>query len=281
MKSIRLVAVDVDGTLMDSEGRLSDLVREALRAANQRGIRLAIVSGRNYQGVNYILGQLGLELWFISSNGAYTGNLRLGKVLGRHFLKPEDAEMVIRIGRSLNAGIFLEREDGVYWEGPKFHLVKLNSVKGIPLKVTDDLFQLESSRPLKITLVGEPGDLPRFYAELSACNLEIDVVQSTDHSLEVNRKGVNKGKALKRLANYLKIPLAEVMAVGDGENDIPMFRVAGTSVAMGNAPLAVRQAADLVAPTNDEDGLAWALHLAMDEAASSGAELKGGLESTP
>jgi Cof subfamily protein (haloacid dehalogenase superfamily) len=279
MKPVRLVAVDVDGTLMDSEGRLSDPVREALHTANEHGIQLAIVSGRNYQGVNYILGQLGLELWFISSNGAYIGNLHLGKVLERHFLKRKDAEMVIRIGRSLGAGIFFEREDGVYWEGPKFHLVKLNSVKGIPLKQTEDLFQLESSRPLKITLVGEPGDLPRFYAGLSAGNLDIDVVQSTDHSLEVNRKGVNKGKALKRLATYLKIPLAEVMAVGDGENDIPMFKVAGTSVAMGNAPLAVQQVADLVAPTNDEDGLAWALQLAMDGAASSPAGLKGGLES--
>ncbi|MCL4560908.1 MAG: Cof-type HAD-IIB family hydrolase [Chloroflexi bacterium] len=281
MKPVRLVAVDVDGTLMDSEGRLSNPVREALREANDLGLQLAIVSGRNYQGVNYIMNQLGLELWFISSNGAYTANLHLGKVLARHFLKRKDAETVIRIGRSLNAGIFFEREDGVYWEGPKFHLVKLNSVKGIPLKVTEDLFQLESSRPLKITLVGEPEDLPRFFTELSACNLEIDVVQSTDHSLEVNRKGVNKGKALKRLADYLEIPLAEVMAVGDGENDLSMFKVAGTSVAMGNASPEVQQAADLVAPTNDEDGLAWALDLAMDGIQNTGAYPKGGLERMP
>ncbi len=278
MKSVRLIAVDVDGTLMDSEGRLSDPVRRALHAADTSGLQIAIVSGRNYQGVNYILNQLGLELWFISSNGAQSGNLHLGKILAQHFLRRKDADRVIHIGRSLKAGIFLEREDGVYWEGPKFHLVKLNSVKGIPLKVTEDLFSLARSRPLKITLVGEPEDLPKFYAALNAADLEIDVVQSTDHSLEVNRKGINKGKALKRLASYLHIPLAEVMAVGDGENDISMFQVVGTSVAMGNAPPAVQQVADLVAPTNDEDGLAWVLHLAMERAANPATGQEGKLE---
>jgi hydroxymethylpyrimidine pyrophosphatase-like HAD family hydrolase len=77
--------------------------------------------------------------------------------------------------------------------------------------------------------------------------------------LEITRRGVNKGVALRSLAAHLQVPMEQVAAVGDGENDIYMFREAGLSIAMGNAPLVVKQAADLIASSNDEDGLVWAL----------------------
>ena len=84
--------------------------------------------------------------------------------------------------------------------------------------------------------------------------------------MEITPAGVNKGVAVQHMASYLNIPMSQVMAVGDGENDIPMIKVAGLGVAMGNAPQVVKDAADLVVPTNDEDGLVKALQLANGKA---------------
>jgi hydroxymethylpyrimidine pyrophosphatase-like HAD family hydrolase len=84
-------------------------------------------------------------------------------------------------------------------------------------------------------------------------------VQTSPKYLDFYCEGVNKGSAVKRLAQHLGIPLERVIAIGDYYNDLDMFKIAGLSIAMGNAPSEVRRAADLVAPANDEGGAAWAI----------------------
>jgi Cof subfamily protein (haloacid dehalogenase superfamily) len=96
-------------------------------------------------------------------------------------------------------------------------------------------------------------------------DLDINLTYSAPHYLEITRHGVTKGAALTNLARFLGIPLEQVAAVGDGENDISMFEVAGMSIAMGNAAPQIQQAADLVAPSNDEDGLVWALKVVEEQ----------------
>ena len=129
----------------------------------------------------------------------------------------------------------------------------------------EDLLQVLQTEPLKLVLVKDHTDLLENEAKLRRLNLDINLVYSAPHYLEITRRGVTKGAAVANLASFLGIPAERVAAVGDGENDISMFEVAGLAIAMGNAAPQVQQAADLVAPTNDQDGLVWALKVVEEQ----------------
>ena len=114
-------------------------------------------------------------------------------------------------------------------------------------------------------MVEDHSTLVESEAKLRRLELDINLVYSAPHYLEITRRGVTKGAAVANLTRFLGIPPERVAAVGDGENDISMFEVAGLAIAMGNAAPHVQQAADLVAPSNDEDGLAWALKVVEEQ----------------
>jgi len=104
-----------------------------------------------------------------------------------------------------------------------------------------------------------PDLLSKIERKLRLLNLPVYLTYSAPTYLEITRSGINKGEALKILATYLAIPLEHILVIGDSHNDISMFDIAGIAVAMGNAPEEVKAAANLVAPSNDEDGVAWVL----------------------
>jgi Cof subfamily protein (haloacid dehalogenase superfamily) len=122
----------------------------------------------------------------------------------------------------------------------------------------DDILRA-CAEPTKINICSNPGHLLEIEKELRLLNLPIYLTYSAPIALEITRLGINKGEALKILAAYLAIPLERILVIGDSHNDISMFKIAGMAVAMGNAPSEVKATADLVAPSNDEDGVAWVL----------------------
>jgi Cof subfamily protein (haloacid dehalogenase superfamily) len=262
---LQLIAVDVDGTLINSRGEITAPVREAIHRLNINDLQISIVSGRNTLGVESIMAQLGLSGWCISSGGALTINSLTGQVLERHLLDRGDAEVIIRAGREAHTGMLLEQALQIYWEGPRPLIPDIIDMEKIQLHIVDDLLHELHGDPLKLVLVKDHAALLESEAKLRRMNLDINLVYSAPHYLEITRREVTKGAALANLARFLGIPAERVAAVGDGENDISMFEVAGLAIAMGNAAPHVRQAADLVAPSNDEDGLAWALKVVEEQ----------------
>lgn len=262
---IRLVALDVDGTLTNSRGEITAPVREAIRHFNTHAMPILIASGRNTQGVESVMAQLGLNGWCISSGGALTIYPPTGQVLERHLLERGDAEAVIRLAREANTGILLEQALIIYWEGPQTFIPDIIDWEKIPLKIGEDLLKILNTDPLKLVLVEQHAALMEIEARLRLLNLNIHLTYSAPTYLEITRRGVTKGAALTNLARHLKIPLEQVAAIGDGENDISMFKAVGLAIAMGNAAPHVQQAADLVAPSNDDDGLVWALKVVEDQ----------------
>jgi Cof subfamily protein (haloacid dehalogenase superfamily) len=256
---IRLIAMDVDGTLINSRGEITIPVREAIQRVNTNGIQILIISGRNTLSVESLMAQLGLSGWCISSGGALTINSLTGQVLERHLLDCDDARTIIHIGRESQAGILLEQALKIYWEGPQAYIPDIIDQAKIQLHAVEDLLQVLQTEPLKLVLVKEHAALMEIEAGLRQLDLNINLTYSAPHYLEITRRGVTKGAALANLIRLLEIPSEQVAAVGDGENDISMFEAAGLAIAMGNAAPHVQQAADLVAPTNDQDGVAWAL----------------------
>jgi HAD superfamily hydrolase (TIGR01484 family) len=152
---LQLIALDVDGTLTNSRGEITAPVREAIHHLNMNEIRISIVSGRNTQGVESIMAQLGLNGWCISSGGALTINSLTGEVLERHLLDCSDAEVIIRTAREGHTGMLLEQALQLYWEGPRALIPDIIDLEKIQLHIVEDLLQVLQTDPLKLVLVKE------------------------------------------------------------------------------------------------------------------------------
>lgn len=263
-----LVAIDIDGTLVTSENKLSVAVASLIHETQARGIGVTLVSGRAKMKVTPLLKELGLMLPYISSGGAHIIDPSNGlTILHRSLGQAETAE-IVELARAEQVSIFSQEPDHLFYEGSIEDLDQLIAVSKIDAIGVGD-FQVEILRvddilqaiadPSKITLYGEPDILLEIEKKLQLLNLPIYLTYSVPTYLEITRSGVNKGEALKLLAAYLAVPLERILVIGDGQNDTSMFEIAGMAVAMGNAPEEVKAIANVVAPSNDEDGVVWVL----------------------
>ena len=264
----KLVAIDVDGTLVTSENKLSTGVVSLIREIQARGIGVTLVSGRPKLKMIPLLKELGLTLPYIGSGGAYIADPSNNLVILHYPLTQEETVEIVELARAAKAPIISQEPDHLYYEGGIKELEQLIAISRINITGVensqveilrvDDVLQA-CAEPTKITLCGEPDLLLKIERKLRLLNLPIYLTYSAPTYLEITRSGVNKGEALKIVATYLAIPLEYILVIGDSHNDLSMFEVAGMAIAMGNAPEEVKAAADLVAPSNDEDGVAWIL----------------------
>jgi len=254
-----LVATDVDGTLLNSRDELLPAVEEAVREARRQGVRLSLVSGRAKPALSWLLRALDMDQPFIASGGTYIENPVSGQAIHRQGLAWTDAEATVRLARAAGASVFFDYPEWLYGELKPQHMDLLYGVDLSHLKVVDDLLRDSAGDPMKVALVGDAGLMADMAEQIRQHDPSLHVVFAFPTCLNVSRAGVNKGTAVAWLANYLQIPLSRVVTIGNQDNDICMFEVAGLSVAVGNAAPEVRAAADVVAPSNDEGGVAWVL----------------------
>jgi len=254
-----LVATDVDGTLLNSRDELSPEVEEALREARQQGVRVSLVSGRAKPALLGVLRALDLDQPFIASGGAYIEDPVSGQVIHHQGLPWTDAEAVVRMVRAADVSVFFEYPEWSYGELKPRHTGLLYGVELSRLKVVDDLLHDSAGDPTKVALVGEAALIAEMAERMRRYNPSLHAVFAFPTCLNVSRAGVNKGTAVARLAAHFRIPLARVVTIGNQDNDVCMFEVAGLAVAVGNAAPEVRAAAHVVAPSNDEAGVDWVL----------------------
>ena len=119
--------------------------------------------------------------------------------------------------------------------------------------------QVLDEDPIKAVIVGEPGTIQAALAEIESLQLPFNLAMSGPNSVDILAKGINKGSGLRALVSVSKIPLERIAVIGDWLNDLDMFKASHFSIAMGNAPEELKAEADLIAPSNDEGGVAWAL----------------------
>jgi Cof subfamily protein (haloacid dehalogenase superfamily) len=254
-----LVAVDVDGTLLDSQGELSPGTAEAFQEARQQGVRLTLVSGRAKVSLLHILEALRIDQPYIAAQGAYIADPISGEVIHQQAMSQQDTEAIVRIARALDVSVFYENPDRIYGEMKPRHANLVHGDEHVALVLVDDLLHEAPGPPPKMAILGEPELLRQVEQRIRSHNPSLHAAYPFPTALDVSRPGVTKGVALRKLAHHFGIPLSRVVAIGDQNNDLTMFEVAGLSVAMGNAPPEVKAAADIVAPSNDEGGVAWAL----------------------
>ena len=270
MPHYRLIAIDIDGTLLDSHSQLRPTVRAALRHADEAGVHVLLCTGRRYRSALPVAQDAGLPLPLVCHSGA------LVKDTGSHHTLHATTLTSAALGALLDAladeGLAAFAYTDTYERGhdfaverdaslTRFHedylaknsgcFVEVDSLRG---DLGTDVVQvctfaeLDELRNIKQRL-GE------MLAGLVTCHL-LSAPAYIGHFLEFQSRDASKWAAITTLAAGYDVALGQVVAIGDNENDISMIRAAGLGVAMGNAHYAVKSAADVVAASNDEDGVA-------------------------
>jgi Cof subfamily protein (haloacid dehalogenase superfamily) len=269
---IRLLAVDIDGTLLNPQFQISDTDMAALRRAHQEGVEVLLVTGRRHTFALPIAQQLGFDLWLVSSNGAVTRSLS-GQTFHRDLLPLATCRKLCAAMREFRGNtvltfdidgkgaIVLEdmRElNGSIQRWLEKNLEYINFVIPIEDSLTTD--------PVQAMFCGPIARMHQALVRLAACGAEKDItVLRTEYPLrdlsivDVLNRGCSKGHALERWANYRGIPRGQVMAIGDNYNDVEMLAFAGVPFIMGNACDELRAKGWPVTLPNDQNGVATAI----------------------
>jgi Cof subfamily protein (haloacid dehalogenase superfamily) len=268
MAKIKLVALDVDGTLVRSDLSLSPSVIRAVESLRDAGILVAINTGRSMGELIDLRRSLPWIRYFIVSNGATGLDTEPNETFYENHLPLSIAREIEREARNYRTLTQVYADGTSYFDESLWphisrfgteHMHHPSLIAGYtPAQHVGDLLASRTNDIEKLYISFEDlSDLPRLRAYCET--FPVDLVVSIQNGLEVNQKGVEKGTGLLALCKYLDSSPEEVAVVGDGEADIAMFRHAGLSIAMENAQQSVKDAATLVAPSNDSDGAVWAI----------------------
>lgn len=259
----RLIVLDVDGTLVDRERRISPDTLRALEAAQASGIRVTLATGRMFASALPYARKIRADAPLILYNGARIQDPINGAILYSAHLPRDQALRALRLAQQsgLHANLYLGEH--IYIERVSETSRESARKDGVEQVAVGDLVGFLEGRqedPVKILLIGPGERLEAFAAAYRAGTQDLPhLVRSEPTYLEILRRGVSKGAALLRLCELVGIPPSAAVAFGDNLNDLEMIQAAGLGVAMGNAHAALKQAARVVAPSNDEDGVAAVL----------------------
>lgn len=260
----RLLAIDLDGTLFNSQHEISQANRLAVWRAHEAGLNPVIVTGRGRLGAEMALDWLGLDLPFICSAGALVceGKSvdRVRVLSARTFHQPGQLGQVISFARQQKAGLVADALHGNTWFGADdfgSQLDPLTAAYAYESRRTESP-ETDFDRPLlKVTLAAGPHTLEQAGRLLDAACPDLHHVYAGLQYVDITAQGVNKGSALEILAAHLGVEKTGIVSVGDQPIDVSMFAVSGLAVAMGNAHPQAQAAAQVLAPSNDQDGVAW------------------------
>jgi Cof subfamily protein (haloacid dehalogenase superfamily) len=262
---VRMLATDLDGTLLRPDGTVSDRTRAALRAADAAGLLIAFVTGRPPRWLDAIIDETGHLGVAVGANGAVLYDLAEERVVSAH---PIDVATLHALADDLRAAFpavhfGLEYGDGFAAEPGYVHDWAINPRRdrhGNPMAapVVGELAEIVTRPVLKLLVKDRAADVDTFLTRADAL---LAGRASVTHSsrfglLEIAAPGVTKASGLAELADRCGIAAAEVVAIGDMPNDVPMLEWAGTSYAVGNGHPAARTAADAVLGSNEDDAVA-------------------------
>ena len=259
--NIKLIASDLDGTLLNSSGILQERTEAAIRAAEGLGISFTISTGRMFCSAARFARQVGVKIPLICYNGAMIRSLD-GTTFSHEMLDMGVARRLLEIFRERDIYVQSYVDDVLYvknWRDSEYQdYMKHYGIDGVA--IGDALYdpQIPPTKLLATTEgVGESRHLIREIADIFGDSLYI--TSSNSEFVEMMNPNVNKAKALATLAGMLGIGMENVMALGDGENDVEMIRESGLGVAMSNGRQSAKGAANATAPANDDLGVAWAI----------------------
>ncbi len=272
IEKIRIIATDLDGTLLNADGMLSERTAAALKRARSRGFHFVASTGRAFHTIpDFIKKTEGME-YMVTSNGARVVRMPSGETLSESLLSAEDVEHVMPWISDGTHLIEIFTEGRVYMDQrcmddlAGFGITSAWSqhyrrTTRIPVPDCLELARTAPDRIENINIMFSPADEDKRLA--MAAELQrlpgLNVVSSAAHNIAIGSRRTSKAGGLLQVARYYGLGLENVIAFGDSTNDRHMIESCGIGVAMGNAADEVKEAADLIAPPNTEDGVARVL----------------------
>ncbi len=264
---IRLLCMDIDGTLLDSAHKLPSENRRAIQWAAEQGITTCLMTARPPQATKPIMDALGISGPLVFFSGAlimradeiiYDARIPNATTM-RIVMETSNRHLHLSIYR--NEDWYVSKEDG--WSRQE------SAITGVKPVITRDLKELVTywgpDGAHKLLCMGEPLEIEKLGRAVVRKKLPLNLLRSKDEYLEIMPEDVGKAEAMKLLCSHLDIPLSCVMAIGDHDNDCGMLHDAGFGVAMGNASEAAKQAARFITLSNDEAGAAYAIRKLIQE----------------
>lgn len=260
MAGIRLVALDLDGTLLDSNSNLEPSAREVIRQVQARGIGVTLATGRMFRSALPFARELNVHLPLIVYHGAMVKEPDTGAILWQRFLSRDIIKILVQKARIYGMPFNIYLDDELYVEDIRPENKAYANRARVPLHKVDDVLAVLKSDPIKFVAVYHGPELNLLEEEVRGeLGHQVYVTRSFPYYLEIVHREASKARGLAVLAQILGIEPSEIMVIGDSFNDLEMFRFAGLAVAMGNAPPAVQAEAHYITGTNDQGGVAEAL----------------------
>lgn len=261
MMKYKLIALDVDGTLLTDDHELTPGTMETIRAIADQGAEFVLCTGRAPISSLPFMRRIGLEGYVITHNGAVTVDVRTEEAVHEFALDRQVLEPYMEYCRKHKVHFDINTTFTVYVEGASRLSQEVLDIYSKFFVVPQDLpAWAELREPIvKLTVSGEMEQLDRVFAEWSEWPQKLNMLRSGDFFIDLMHKDASKGAALQKLAEKRGIPAENVMAIGNYYNDLTMLTFAGLGVAMDNSPQEVKDAADAVTASNNEEGVKLAL----------------------
>jgi len=265
----KLICIDMDGTLLTSKRKISQATKDVLKSAHNMGVHIVITTGRIYCNASYYSELIGVTSPVIAANGAIIKekdkeepiykcvipeefNLKILELCNKYKLCPNFQTSKDIFGGNTLISFLLYYI--VYKTKSKRHKVRIHGINS--REKWNKIFSNYKQEIIKCEIYHrDRAKISKIKEDLQSLN-ELQVVSVGPYGLDITSKNVSKGTAIKVLADYYKIKREEIIAIGDNDNDIEMIKYAGLGVAMGNSKTSIKNIADYVTATNDEEGVA-------------------------
>ena len=263
---IKLIVSDIDGTILTSENDLNPLTEEAIRTViNDEQCDFTISTGRAFPLTLPLAAYFKLKIPFIFSSGAIY-DPREDRVISAPSIKPIQIEKAVRIAKKFGVGVITHTKTDMFCQVSDKDWETISSLEWMREEKVDHARRVKDIKTdipgeiIRLDIFAEVDWLTAVWQEINESIPDVNAVKMK-RSIEISHDGMNKGTALTTMAQLLSIPMKNIMAVGDSLNDIPLLQAAGYGVAMGTAPDALKETADAVVPSADENGLVKALEM--------------------
>lgn len=260
----KLVALDMDGTLLNEHKKISSENMKAIKNARKLGVKVVLATGRPLNGIKRYLKELDLVSegdYAVAFNGALVQNTHTGQVVAKNLMTHEDLQYLYNLSRELDVNIHFLSYDACYTPKVNQYSMLESEINEIAL-IEKDFEHIDADTTIvKIMFIDPEEKLEKVITKLpKEVYDKYTIVRSAPFFLEFINKKVNKGFGVKVLAETLGINQDEVICMGDAGNDVHMIQYAGLGVAMGNAFPEVKDIANYVTKTNEEHGVAHVIN---------------------
>ncbi|MFY9497517.1 MAG: Cof-type HAD-IIB family hydrolase [Tepidanaerobacteraceae bacterium] len=266
MNGYKLIVLDLDGTLLDSNKEITDKDRKAIDLLKNMGILVTIATGRHPSNSSKYVYELGITIPIIACNGALIRDVRNGTTLRMKEVDSDVALKVINYCKQKQLDFLVYTSDAIYYSDNSERIKAIQAYNdSVSQELRVPLYRMKSldisqQSIIKILVRSNEYQVFEKLEEHVKKDGRLTIVKSESDLIDIMTKGVSKGDGLEFLAKHLDIDLRYTVAFGDNHNDMSMLEVAGLSIAMGNAEEELKEIADYITVSNDESGVSHAVY---------------------